>query len=87
VMTIGGQLKELDGRPGVLITVQDLGDGFQPEDSERLFDAFYTTKPEALGLGLRIGRSIVEAHGGGLWATLHDPHGAMFSCALPAEGE
>jgi PAS domain S-box-containing protein len=85
VITIGGKPETLDGGPGVLITVQDLGNGFKPEDSERLFDAFYTTKPDGLGLGLRIVRSIVEAHGGRLWATSHDSQGAIFSCALPAE--
>ena len=85
ILTIGGQRDELDGRPAVLITVQDLGAGFKPEDSERLFDAFYTTKPDGLGMGLRISRSIVEAHGGRLWATSGAGPGATFYCAFPAE--
>ena len=85
VLTIGGRREELDGRPGVLITVQDFGGGFKPEDSERLFDAFYTSKPDGLGMGLRISRSIVEAHGGRLWATSNDGQGATFHFALPAE--
>jgi signal transduction histidine kinase len=86
ILTIGGRRDELDGKPAVLITVQDLGAGFKPGDSERLFDAFYTTKPDGLGMGLRIGRSIVEAHGGQLWATSQDGGGATFSCVLPAAG-
>ena len=85
ILTIGGQRDELDGRPAVLITVRDLGAGFKPDDSERLFDAFYTTKPDGLGMGLRIGRSIIEAHGGRLWATSDASAGSIFYCALPAE--
>jgi signal transduction histidine kinase len=87
ILTIRGQRDELDGRPAVLITVQDLGVGFNPEDSERLFEAFYTTKPDGMGMGLRISRSISEAHGGRLWATSNDGQGATFHFALPvAEG-
>jgi PAS domain S-box-containing protein len=85
ILTIGGQRDELDSRPAVLITVRDLGDGFKTADSERLFDAFYTTKPDGLGMGLRISHSIVEAHGGRLWATSGAGPGATFYCALPAE--
>jgi signal transduction histidine kinase len=84
VITIRGQRDELDGRPAVLITVRDLGGGFEPEDSERLFDAFYTTKPDGLGMGLRISRSIVEAHSGRLWAMSGAGPGATFYCVLPA---
>jgi PAS domain S-box-containing protein len=84
ILTIGGQRDELDGRPAVLITVRDLGDGFKTADMERIFDAFYTTNPRGLGMGLCMSRSIVEAHGGRLWATSHDPQGAVFLCALPA---
>ena len=64
--------------------MRDLGCGFRPEDSERLFESFYTTKSHGMGLGLWISRSIVEAHGGRLWATLNDGPGATFSCALPS---
>jgi PAS domain S-box-containing protein len=85
IMTIGGQPGQLDGKPAVLINVQDLGPGFKPEDSECLFDAFYTTKPNGLGMGLRISRSIVEAHGGWLWATSGAGGGAEFHCVLPTE--
>ena len=82
ILTIGLQRDELTGRPAIRITVRDLGCGFRPEDSERLFESFYTTKSHGLGLGLWISRSIVEAHGGRLWATLNDGPGATFSCAL-----
>jgi hypothetical protein len=68
VLTIGGQRDELDGRPAARISVQDLGSGIEPENMERLFEAFYSTKPQGMGMGLRISRSIVEAHGGRLWA-------------------
>jgi PAS domain S-box-containing protein len=84
ILTIGVQRDELAGRPAIRITVRDLGCGFRPEDSERLFESFYTTKSHGLGLGLWISRSIVEAHGGRLWATLNDGPGATFSCALPS---
>jgi signal transduction histidine kinase len=85
ILTIRGQRDGLDGKPAMLITVQDFGGGFRPEDVDRLFDAFYTTKPHGMGMGLRISRSIVEAHGGLLWATPNEGSGATFSCALPAE--
>ncbi|MEA3157770.1 MAG: hypothetical protein QOK44_5359, partial [Betaproteobacteria bacterium] len=85
VLTIGGQRDELDGQPAVRLTVRDLGSGFRPEDSERLFEAFYSTKPHGMGMGLRISRSIVEAHGGRLWAELNAGPGMTFSCALPAQ--
>ena len=68
ILTIGGRLWQRNGQLAALITVHDLGCGFGTEDSERLFEAFYTTKPKGLGMGLRISHSIVEAHGGHLWA-------------------
>jgi C4-dicarboxylate-specific signal transduction histidine kinase len=85
VLTIGGTRDELAGHAAVRITLRDLGTGFRPEDSERLFESFYTTKAHGLGMGLRISRSIVEAHGGRLWATANDGPGATFSCSLPTE--
>jgi PAS domain S-box-containing protein len=72
--------------PGdVLVAVRDSGPGLAPPTLERLFDAFYTTKPGGLGLGLSICRSIVEAHGGRMWATANMPRGAIFEFTLPAK--
>jgi PAS domain S-box-containing protein len=67
----------------VLITVQDSGPGLDPEIVNRLFEAFYTTKPQGLGIGLTISRSIIEAHGGKLWAKANAPPGASFQFTLP----
>ena len=72
-----------------LVTTQALFLSFAlpPEQSmEQLFEAFYTTKPEGMGMGLSISRSIIEAHGGRLWPTAHRDHGATFQFALPTEG-
>jgi signal transduction histidine kinase len=68
---------------GVLVTVADSGPGLAPDSLGRAFDAFYTTKPDGLGMGLSISRSIVEAHGGRLWATT-SPQGAVFQFTVPA---
>ena len=70
----------------VLITVRDSGIGFDPEHVDRLFSAFYTTKPQGLGMGLTISRSIIEAHGGRLWAKANVPRGAVFQFTLPVDG-
>jgi PAS domain S-box-containing protein len=77
---------ETDAAGGVLVAVRDSGPGLDPTSKARLFEAFYTTKPEGMGMGLAICRSIVEAHGGRLWASANEPHGAVFQLALPAEG-
>ena len=72
----------------ILVAVEDCGVGLDPEQAARLFDAFYTTKIEGLGMGLSISRSIVEAHGGKLWATPNEGPGATFQFTLPIkEGE
>jgi signal transduction histidine kinase len=63
--------------------VEDAGVGFREQDEARLFEAFYTTKPSGLGMGLSISRSIIERHGGRLWATPNPDHGATFHFALP----
>jgi PAS domain S-box-containing protein len=68
---------------GVLVTVSDSGPGLSPASLSRIFEAFYTTKASGLGMGLSICRSIVEAHGGRLWATPNQPYGAAFCMMLP----
>jgi signal transduction histidine kinase len=73
-----------DGTRSVLVRIGDSGPGLAAETLERLFEPFYTTKPNGLGLGLSICRSIVEAHGGRLWVTTNMPHGAIFQLTLPA---
>jgi C4-dicarboxylate-specific signal transduction histidine kinase len=69
---------------GVHVGVRDSGPGLEPAALERVFDAFYTTKSSGLGMGLTICRSIIEAHGGRLWATGHTPQGAFFQFTIPA---
>jgi PAS domain S-box-containing protein len=69
---------------GVSVEVRDSGPGFTPADLDRVFEAFYTTKPGGLGLGLSICRSIIEAHNGRLWASPNVPRGAIFSFIAPA---
>jgi signal transduction histidine kinase len=71
---------------GVLVEVMDSGPGLPPAGLERLFEPFYTTKPGGLGVGLSICRSIIEAHGGRLWASANEPHGAIFQFTVPADG-
>jgi PAS domain S-box-containing protein len=71
----------------VLISVRDSGPGLDPLRLNRLFDAFYTTKPQGLGMGLAISRSIIEAHGGRLWAKANAPRGALFQFTLPIRDE
>ena len=68
----------------MLVAVSDTGPGLPNADPERIFDAFYTTKASGLGMGLSICRSIVEAHGGRLWATPNEPQGAVFRVMLPS---
>ncbi|MGY4427759.1 signal transduction histidine kinase [Bradyrhizobium sp. F1.13.1] len=70
---------------GVRVEVQDTGPGLNPESLPRLFEPFYTTKPEGMGMGLSICRSIIEAHGGRLWATGCEPRGALFQFTIPAD--
>ena len=69
----------------ILIAVQDSGTGFDPQGAARLFDAFYTTKPQGMGMGLSICRNIVAAHGGQLSARNNPDHGASFEFSLPAD--
>jgi signal transduction histidine kinase len=69
---------------GVCVAVRDTGHGLSPESLSRLFEPFYTTKSEGMGMGLSICRSIIEAHGGRLWAIPCDPQGALFQFTIPA---
>ena len=69
---------------GVLVAVRDSGPGLDPSRLERVFDAFYTTKSSGMGMGLSICRSIVDAHGGRLWAEANEPRGTIFQFTLPA---
>jgi signal transduction histidine kinase len=68
----------------VLVMVQDTGPGLDRAKLELVFDAFYTTKPDGLGMGLSICRSIIEVHGGRLWPSADNDHGATFQFILPA---
>jgi signal transduction histidine kinase len=68
----------------VLVAVRDSGPGINPEHRERVFDAFYTTKSSGVGMGLSICRSIIDAHGGRLWAEANEPRGAVFQFTLPS---
>ncbi|MGY8664244.1 ATP-binding protein [Bradyrhizobium sp. UFLA05-109] len=74
-----------DEAEGVRIAVRDTGPGLAPESLPRLFEPFYTTKAEGMGMGLAICRSIVEAHGGRLWATACESRGTLFQFTIPAE--
>jgi PAS domain S-box-containing protein len=69
---------------GVRVGVRDTGPGLSPESLSRLFEPFYTTKPDGMGMGLSICRSIIEAHGGRLWAIPCEPQGALFQFTIPA---
>jgi PAS domain S-box-containing protein len=79
-------LAQTDGTH-LLIAVRDSGPGLDPKSLDRLFDAFYTTKPQGLGMGLAISRSMIEAHGGQLWAKANAPRGAVFQFTLPIREE
>jgi PAS domain S-box-containing protein len=81
-LTIKSQ-RDGDGR--LLISVSDTGAGLTPEQADQIFRAFYTTKPEGTGMGLPISRSIIESHGGRLWATANSGRGATFQFILPIE--
>jgi signal transduction histidine kinase len=67
----------------ILVSIADTGPGIDPEHAVRLFSPFFTTKPQGIGMGLRISRSIIEAHGGRLWTEKNEPRGAVFHFILP----
>jgi len=71
----------------VMVSIEDTGVGLPAENTERIFDAFHTTKPQGTGMGLAITRSIVEAHGGRVWANANQDGGATFHFTLPAKAE
>jgi signal transduction histidine kinase len=71
-----------DGLNGVLVSLRDSGPGLDPASLEHIFNAFYTTKSGGMGMGLSICRSIVEAHGGRIWAGANEPRGAIFQFTL-----
>src|SRR5262249_38117907 len=74
--------RKIEGQ-GVLVAMRDSGPGLPAENADRLFESFYTTKPDGLGMGLSISRSIIEAHRGRLWASANTPRGAIFQFTLP----
>jgi signal transduction histidine kinase len=74
---------ERDEGDRVLLSVKDAGIGFDPSTADRLFETFYTTKNDGMGVGLYVSRSIIESHQGRLWATLNDGPGATFSFSIP----
>ena len=72
---------------GVQVSVRDTGSGLPALDVEQVFEPFYTTKSDGIGIGLAISRSIVEAHGGAIWASADGGTGATFSFTLPAHAQ
>jgi signal transduction histidine kinase len=85
---VGGRRRQLVVRTAcdgdaVCLSVQDTGVGFAPEDAERLFEAFYTSKTQGMGIGLSVSRLIVDRHGGRLWAALNEGPGATFTFTVP----
>jgi C4-dicarboxylate-specific signal transduction histidine kinase len=74
-----------EGPDHICVAVRDSGLGFDPNNSSRLFEAFYSSKPRGMGMGLAICRSIIEAHEGKIWAANNDDHGATFRISLKAE--
>jgi PAS domain S-box-containing protein len=82
VLIVRTQSHEADG---VLVAIEDAGVGIKPENTDRLFSAFYTTKPDGLGMGLSIVRSIIEAHGGRVWASPNAGPGVTFQFTLSAD--
>ena len=83
VLTISSERVELGG---LLVAVKDTGAGIDPAAADRIFESFFTTKPNGMGMGLSICRSIIEAHGERFWASHNTPHGAIFQFTLPADG-
>ena len=69
----------------LLVSISDTGVGLAPEQAEQILKVLFTTKPDGTGMGLPISRSIIESHGGRLWASANQPRGAVFQFTLPIE--
>jgi two-component system sensor kinase FixL len=82
-----GVQAEQDGARTVRVVVRDHGSGLDGDNLDKIFQPFYTTKRDGLGMGLSISRSIIEAHGGRLWAKNNPDRGATFCCTLPVSDE
>ena len=82
-LVVRSTVEDRDDGPWAVVTVEDAGVGFGEDEAARLFEAFYTTKPGGLGMGLSISRSIIDSHRGRLWATVNPDHGATFHLVLP----
>src|SRR5262249_22598506 len=74
---------QLDEPNGILVAIEDSGTGIEQSNMDRIFESFFTTKPSGMGMGLSICRSIVQAHGGRLWASARTPEGSVFHVRLP----
>ncbi|HEV7733674.1 MAG TPA: PAS domain S-box protein [Candidatus Binatia bacterium] len=86
MVTIRASRRLRDGAAEVVVGVQDAGVGILPEQAARMFEAFYTTKPQGMGMGLAISRSIIAAHGGNLWVEPNEGRGTTFLFSLPDAG-
>jgi PAS domain S-box-containing protein len=82
-LVVRSTFEQREDGPWAVVAVEDAGVGFGEAETARLFEAFYTTKPGGLGMGLSISRSIIDSHRGRLWATANPAHGATFHLALP----
>jgi len=82
-LVVRSTVEDRDDGPWAVVAVEDAGIGFGKDEAASLFDAFYTTKPGGLGMGLSISRSIMDDHRGRLWATANPGYGATFHFALP----
>jgi C4-dicarboxylate-specific signal transduction histidine kinase len=80
------QIRSLKDRDSVMVQVEDSGAGWDPRHQNLIFDPFFTTKKDGIGMGLTISRSIVERHGGRLWAERRKPEGAILNFTLPMAG-
>jgi len=80
-------ISQKSGTSSVLMAVRDSGAGINARDTDRIFDAFFTTKPTGMGMGLSISRSIVESHGGRIWAEPNEGPGLTMQFTLPAESQ